>query len=93
MRATTSDGANTAVYASIDAANPQRLVLVMINRTAAAVTTGARIWETTAYTSARVYQLAGAVSTPQDKGTVAISGNTLNLTLPGYSVTTVLLQP
>ncbi len=55
----------------------------MINRTNASVTTGARVWETAAYTTGHVYQLAGATATPQDKGTVAVSGNAFNMTPAG----------
>ena len=91
VNATTSDGSGTAIYASIDAAHPERVVIVMINRTNASVTTGTRLWETAAYASGHVYQLAGSTSTPQDKGTVAISGNAFNITLPAYSVTTLVL--
>lgn len=93
VKAATTDGANTAIYASVDAANPNRMVVVMINRSSAAVTTATRLWHTVAFTSGHVYQLSGTTSTPQDKGTVAINGNSLSLTLPAYSVTTVVLAP
>ena len=90
IRASTTDGVNTAIYASIDAAHPERLVVVMINRSTAAVTTNARIWETTAYTSGHAWRLSGTTSTPQDIGAVAVSGNALNISLPALSVTTIV---
>ncbi|MGZ3306592.1 MAG: glycoside hydrolase family 44 protein, partial [Asticcacaulis sp.] len=93
INATTTDGTNTAIYASVDAANPNRMVLVVVNRGSTSTTSALRIWHTVTFTSAHLYQLAGSTPAPQDKGTVSVNGNALSLTLPGYSVTTVLLAP
>jgi hypothetical protein len=93
VQALTSDSVNTAIYASVDAANDQRMVVVMINRSNAAVTTGTRLWHTTAFTHAHAYRLEGATSTPQDKGSVAVSGNSFSMTLPAMSVTTIVFTP
>ena len=92
VKATTSDGANTAIYSSVDAANPGRMVVVIVNRGNASATTALRIWHTVRFSSAHVYRLEGAISTPQDKGTSTITGNSMNVTIPAYSVTTILLQ-
>lgn len=91
IKATTTDGTNTAIYASIDAAHPERTVIVLVNRGGTAVTTNARLWQTTAYATGHVWRLEGTTSTPQDKGTVAVSGNSFSMSLPAYSVTTVVL--
>ncbi len=90
VKSTTSDGVNTAIYASIDAAHSDRTVVVMINRSGAAITTNSRLWQTTAYATGHVWRLEGTTSTPQDKGTVTVSGNSFSMTLPAYSVTTIV---
>jgi len=92
IKATTTDGVNTAIYASVDSTNPGRMVIVMINRSNAAVTTATRIWHTQALTQAHAYQMSGVNSTPQDLGVVPINGDSLSMTLPAYSVTTIQLK-
>ncbi len=93
IKGVTDNGTDTAIYASVDSANDQRMVVVMINRSGAAVTTGTRIWHNVGFTHAHAYRLEGTTSTPQDKGAVTISGNAISMTLPAYSVTTILLTP
>ena len=90
INASTTDGTNTAIYASIDIAHPERTVVVLINRSGSAVTTNARIWQTTLYGTGHVWRLEGTSSTPQDKGTVAVTNNSFTMTLPAYSATTVV---
>ena len=82
---------NTAVYASLDKAKPNRMVLVIVNRSPRAVTTSERVWHTVAFSKARVYQLTSARPTPQDQGTIPVAHNAFSLTVPGYSVATVVL--
>ena len=89
--ASTTDSVNTAVYASLDKAKPNRMVLVIVNRSPRAVTTSERVWHTVAFSKARVYQLTSARPTPQDQGTIPVAHNAFSLTLPGYSVATVVL--
>jgi hypothetical protein len=84
---------NTAVYASVDKGNPNRMVLVIVNRSTSQVTTAERVWHTVAFSKAHVYQMTSGAPTPQDKGTVGVTQNAFNLTLPAYSVTTVVLTP
>jgi hypothetical protein len=93
IKADTSENIGTAVYASVDSANANRMILVMINRSNSDMTTSTRIWHTVALKTARLYRLEGTISTPQDKGSLSVTGNALSLTLPAHSVTTVVLTP
>lgn len=94
IQATSSDTTQTSVYASVDAATPNRVVVVAINRTAAARTAGLRIWHTVALKKAKVYTLTSANSAPQAAGTITVnSTNALQYTMPAYSVSTLVLTP
>lgn len=92
IQAQTSDTAQTSVYASVDAATPDRMVVVAINRTASARSTALRIWHTAAFNRARVYRLTSASSQPQAAGEISLSQtNALQYTMPAYSVSTLVL--
>lgn len=94
IKAGNSDTVRTSVYASVDQGKPNRMVLVMINRTGSTRSAGIQIWHTTRFKTANVYQLTAAGSTPQAVGTINLSQtNALQYSLPAYSVTTMVLQP
>jgi len=97
LQATSSNVQNVVVYASTDSATPGRIVFVAINRsTSAKVTaiTGASLSGT-----AHLYQMTAASAQPQSgagnpvapvaAGTQAVSGNSMTITLPALSVTTI----
>jgi len=84
-------------YISTDSTTPGRVVMVVINRantSQVAVLNGmslsgtASMYQITA-TSASTQNTAGDPITPQSIGTTAVSGSSLTLTLPAYSVTTI----
>jgi hypothetical protein len=93
LQSTSSDVASVVVYASLDSSTPGRVVFVAINRSNAAKVTAingqalsgtAHLWQMTATTAA-----AQTVVQPVSIGTMAVSGSTLTMTLPAYSVTTI----
>ena len=56
IRATNTDVANASVYASVNAGNAARMVLVAINKSDAAQTAGIAVTHTTQFHTARVYR-------------------------------------
>lgn len=94
IKAGNSDTVRTSAYASVDQGKPNRMVLVMINRTGSARTAGVQIWHTTRFNTAQVYRLTAASSAPQAAGTISLSQtNALQYSMPAYSVTTMVLLP
>ena len=103
VSASTTDLSHVSVYASVDAASANRLVLVIVHRptvgTSGALDLKSRTvqvnWtHSTALRTARAWQLASASSpTWQTISVPAPTGNSITLTLPALSVTTVELAP
>jgi hypothetical protein len=94
IRAQNSDTANTSVYASVDAANPNRMVIVCINRTASSRTAGIQVSHTVKFNKASVHTLTSASSQPQAQAQINLSlTNALQYAMPAYSVTTLVLEP
>jgi hypothetical protein len=97
LQSTSSNPGSVTVYASTDSTTPGRVVLVAINRantTQVAAISGlslsgtASMYQITAAT-ASTQSTAGSPVTPVSIGTMAVSGSSLTLTLPAYSVTTI----
>ena len=93
LQSTSSNVQNVVVYASKDSANPNRVVFVAINRASSAQLTainGAPLTGT-----AHLYQITAATAGGQSPiipvalGQTAVSGSSLTVTLPAYSVTTI----
>jgi hypothetical protein len=95
IRATTSDVVKTSVYASVDAGNANRMVVVCINKDDAAQTAVIAVTHGVQFHTARVYQLTAASpqGQPQAQADLAVTGNTFQYTMPSNSVTTLVLQP
>jgi len=96
VQATSSAVQNVVVYASTDSTTPGRVVFVAINRSSAAKVTAingqalsgtAHLYQMTAASAA-----GQAVVEPVSMGTMAVSGSSLTITLPAYSVTTIEVQ-
>lgn len=93
MQSTSSDVASVVGYASTDTATPGRVVLVAINRSNASKVTV--ISGQTLTGAAHLFQMTGASAAPQSvvqpvpAGTLNVSGSSLVITLPAYSVTTI----
>ena len=89
----TSDPATTSVYASVDAANQSRMVVVAINKSDAPQTAGMRVSNfSRSSTSAvvRVYTLTSASPIPQRQPDLV---GPLRFTMPANSVTTLVFMP
>jgi hypothetical protein len=94
IRATTSDVPNASVYASVNAGNPNRMVLVCINKNDAPQTAGIAVTHTAQFHTAQVYQLTSANSVPQHLADIPITlTNAFQYTMPANSVTTLVLVP
>ncbi|MBK9973360.1 MAG: endoglucanase A [Planctomycetes bacterium] len=94
IEATNPDVAGYSVYASVDAGNPDRMVLVVINKTNQSRTAGIAVTHTAQFNVAEVYQLTSANSQPQRVSDMNITlTNAFQYTMPANSVTTLVLKP
>ena len=93
LQSTSSNVGNVVVYASTDTTTPGRVVLVAINRsnaskvtviTGQALTGAAHLFQMTAASAA-----SQSVVQPVPAGVLNVSGSSLVITLPAYSVTTI----
>ena len=93
LQSTSSDVASVVVYTSTDTTAPGRVVFVAINRSNAAKFTAINGQALSG--TAHLYQMTAAsasaqsVVQPVSMGTMAVSGSSLTITLPAYSVTTI----
>lgn len=94
LGATSSAIATASIYASVDAPNKARTVLVVINRDTTARTAGITVAHPTAYSRLRVYVLAGTSSTIGTAPDVlATATNAFRYTMPPLSVSILLPVP
>ena len=93
LQSTSSDVASVVVYTSTDTTAPGRVVFVAINRSNAAKFTAINGQALSG--TAHLYQMTAAsastqsVVQPVSMGPMAVSGSSLTITLPAYSVTTI----
>jgi fibronectin type 3 domain-containing protein len=96
VKATSSNVQNVVVYASTDSLKAGRVVFVAINRSTAAQVTAitglavsgtAHLWQITATSAA-----GQSAVTPVSAGTMAVSGSSMTVNLPGLSVTTIDIE-
>jgi hypothetical protein len=96
LRATTSDRAQTSLYASADAGDTSRIVLVAINKAEQPVDASISVASALDYARAEVWQLTGGVgacSGPDRTGPdLPIRKNELRVRLPPLSVSTLVLR-
>ena len=95
IRATNSDPVNTSVYASVDAGNAARMVVVAINKTGGVLTAGIAVAHPTQFHTAQVYTLTSANSVPQrmlPDINITLT-NAFQYSMPANSVTTLVLLP
>jgi hypothetical protein len=92
VEATTSSDANSAVYASIDANNPNRMTLVAINRTNQPLNAAIAIADDKRFTLAQLYKLTSAqAGSVRGVDLTVGAGNQFNYLMPAMSVTTLVL--
>ena len=93
LQSTSSDVASVVVYTSTDTTAPGRVVFVAINRSNAAKFTAINGQALSG--TAHLYQMTAASASTQSvvqpvfMGPMAVSGSSLTITLPAYSVTTI----
>ena len=93
LQAISSNVQNVVVYASTDSTAPGRVVFVAINRSNAPKVTA--INGQALAGTAHIYQMTAATAQGQNPvqpvsiGTMAVSGSSLTISLPAYSVTTI----
>ncbi|HEX9937319.1 MAG TPA: glycoside hydrolase family 44 protein [Longimicrobium sp.] len=92
--ASTSDRVNTSVYASVDPRNPDRVVVVAINKSTSAKSAAIRLTHSAALHTAEVYRMEAGSPAPVRQADVAIAQtNAFVYTMPARSVTTLVLKP
>jgi hypothetical protein len=83
--------ANASVYASLDSTNPNRMIVMAINRTTSAKTAAISLTYDRVFDHAEVYQLTSASSNPVHLADIRPTAlNALDYTMPAYSVTTLV---
>lgn len=93
ISASTSNDATSAVYASVDANDPTKMVLVLINRTGSAVTANLSIDHALPLTMAEVYRLSGGSANIAHLPDMLLNTpNSLIYSMPAFSVTTLELS-
>lgn len=93
ISASTDDIEHTSVYASVDAGDPDRTVLVAINKTAAWLNVDIQVIHPREFGYAEVYQLTSSSATPQQRPNITtITGNAFLYTMPPLSVSTLVLD-
>ena len=95
LQALTSDVAASSVYASVDAANPARTVLVALNKTTTAKTAGLTLAHPTAYARLAVYTLTatGGAQPVHGADVTATATNAFRYELPPLSVSVLVPLP
>lgn len=87
IHATSSDVATATVYASVDSANPDRMVAILINKSTAAKSAGITITHPSSFASLAVYTLTSAGAKITSGAAVAAAGqNTFVYSMPAMSV-------
>jgi hypothetical protein len=93
IEAETNSIAQSAVYASVDADDPSRVVVVAINRTSTAMSAAVQITHDERFDFAEVYRLTSANSNPVRAADVPIDlVNAFIYDMPAYSVSTLVLR-
>ena len=83
---------DASVYASLDSEDPDRMVLIAINRTDQALDAAISVTSDRLFETAEVYQLTSAGATPNRVANVDITLlNAFHYTMPAYSVSTLVL--
>ncbi|MCC6811491.1 MAG: glycoside hydrolase family 44 protein [Deltaproteobacteria bacterium] len=94
VSATTSDAEASSVYASIDAANPSRVVIVALNKRSVPLRAEIDLTHATSYTRAHVYQLTGASAAVVAAADLAASAaNHFSYDMPAMSVSVITPTP
>jgi hypothetical protein len=92
IEADTDDIAASAVYASVDSEDPNRMVLVAINRTDTAQDGAIQLTHDRIFDHVEVYRIVSGDPTPDRLSDIELGQiNALHYTMPAWSVTTLVL--
>ncbi len=92
LDAATSNLNNSAVYASVDSSDPNRMVIVAINRTGSAQTTGIAVTHDRIFDHAEVYRFTSSSASITRQADILLDLlNAFQYTMPAWSVTTLVL--
>jgi hypothetical protein len=88
----TGEIANSSVYASLDSTNPNRMIVMAINRTTAVKTAAISLTYDRVFDHAEVYQLTSTSPNPVRIADIGLDQlNAFDYSMPAYSVTTLVL--
>ncbi len=91
--ASNSDTTDSSIYASVDSTDPNVMTLVAINKTGQSLPASMILSHVQAGSTATLYQLTSASTTPRDAGTVTIGNpNAFVYTMPADSITTIRIN-
>jgi hypothetical protein len=94
IAATTDDVPDSSIYASIDSANPSRLVVVAINKASSAKVAGIKLFAGAALSRGSVYTLTGgSAALAAGAGLTAVAANAFRISMPAQSVTVIEFAP
>jgi hypothetical protein len=94
VTAENSDTGNTSVYASVNAGDMDRMVVVAINKTGSPVTAAVTVTHPTALTHAQVYRITDGSPAPAAAPDLTFPGaNAFTYEMPAMSVSTLVLLP
>ncbi len=92
--AQTNNDAASSIYASLDSQNPNRMVLVAINKTDHAISALMNVQHGLSYALADIYRLTSASADPQYADSVLITDPAnFNYSMPAYSVSAINIRP
>lgn len=96
VQAETADVEQTSVYASVDASGSNRVVLVAINKSDRAKTTGITVSHTVALTRARAFVVSGDTPSPQPVPAASAPSfaavNAVRYVMPPMSASAIVLE-
>jgi hypothetical protein len=91
--ASSSDASVGSIYASIDHADPNRTVLIAINKAPSVKRAGFKIWHAATYTTLRTFVLAGAEANIKPGPLLSpMAPNAFRYEMPAHSVTVLVPQ-
>ncbi len=92
LPATTSNAAQSSVYAMRSTTDANKLWIVAINKTATAIPAHITISNGMGYGTYKLFRLTSASATPQFVSNNPISGSLIDYTMPAFSVSTMELS-
>ena len=93
--ATTSDVADSSVYASVQSSDPSKMVVIAINKATTSKVAGIVVDHSTVYSQASVYTITagGGSSLVAGPGLTSVATNAFRYTMPAQSVSVIVPRP